>query len=307
MPGEQDEARVARDGAGDAHDQRQVADQPVAHAEDDRAQRARATARAVPRLAAGRPRRRSAPGGRWPRRRGRVAHAARPARRALRRSQITACSRSSAAIAADLGRGVLGAVRRLLVALERLDEVGDGRGPEQAGGEDDEPDAHPRPAGRRHGPRRGRAASMAQMSAWRRSLPAIRRNASARRGSFSIVASASYRTIASRSSLRLSRLCSTSMGGTSVIVGHRRRVDSRPCLTPIPPLRYLAAADVIAAMPPLDERLGLAERTLTALVARRRAAGQDRRPSPPRRLVRRTPCRRSCAAPTRTAATTWSG
>ena len=37
--------------------------------------------------------------------------------------------------------------------------------------------------------------------------------------------------------------------------------------TSIPDLRYLSAADVIAAMPPLDERLRLAERTLTALVA----------------------------------------
>ena len=34
-----------------------------------------------------------------------------------------------------------------------------------------------------------------------------------------------------------------------------------------PPLRYLDAADVLAAMPDLDERLALAERTLTALVA----------------------------------------
>ncbi len=34
-----------------------------------------------------------------------------------------------------------------------------------------------------------------------------------------------------------------------------------------PPLRYLAAADVALAMPDLDERLALAERTLTALVA----------------------------------------
>ena len=33
------------------------------------------------------------------------------------------------------------------------------------------------------------------------------------------------------------------------------------------PLRYLSAADVIAAMPDLDERLALAERTMTALVA----------------------------------------
>lgn len=35
----------------------------------------------------------------------------------------------------------------------------------------------------------------------------------------------------------------------------------------IPPLRHLAAADVLSAMPGLDERLSLAERTLTALVA----------------------------------------
>ncbi len=34
-----------------------------------------------------------------------------------------------------------------------------------------------------------------------------------------------------------------------------------------PPIRYLSAADVLAAMPDLDERLALAERTLTALVA----------------------------------------
>ena len=34
-----------------------------------------------------------------------------------------------------------------------------------------------------------------------------------------------------------------------------------------PPLRYLTAADVLAAMPDLDERLDLAEQTLTALVA----------------------------------------
>ncbi|MCI0344653.1 MAG: hypothetical protein L0221_04305 [Chloroflexi bacterium] len=33
----------------------------------------------------------------------------------------------------------------------------------------------------------------------------------------------------------------------------------------VPPLRYLGAEDVLTAMPPLDERLALAERTLTAL------------------------------------------
>jgi ornithine cyclodeaminase/alanine dehydrogenase-like protein (mu-crystallin family) len=35
----------------------------------------------------------------------------------------------------------------------------------------------------------------------------------------------------------------------------------------LPPLRYLSADDVLAAMPPIDERLALAERTMTALVA----------------------------------------
>ncbi len=35
----------------------------------------------------------------------------------------------------------------------------------------------------------------------------------------------------------------------------------------MPPLRYLSTADVLAAMPPLEERLTLAERTMTALVA----------------------------------------
>ena len=35
----------------------------------------------------------------------------------------------------------------------------------------------------------------------------------------------------------------------------------------LPPLRYLSASDVLAAMPSVDERLDLAERTLTSLVA----------------------------------------
>ena len=37
-------------------------------------------------------------------------------------------------------------------------------------------------------------------------------------------------------------------------------------MTTSPPLRYLAAGDVVACMPPLPERLGLAERTLVGLV-----------------------------------------
>ncbi len=38
-------------------------------------------------------------------------------------------------------------------------------------------------------------------------------------------------------------------------------------MTSLPSLRYLTGADVLAAMPPLTERLALAERTMTALVA----------------------------------------
>ena len=36
-------------------------------------------------------------------------------------------------------------------------------------------------------------------------------------------------------------------------------------MTGLPPLRYLAGADVTAAMPPLPERLALAEQTLLGL------------------------------------------
>ena len=55
-----------------------------------------------------------------------------------------------------------------------------------------------------------------------------------------------------------------------------------------PPLRYLSAADVLAAMPGIDTRLGLAETTMLALVDDAQTAAQDRRRSAPRRLVR--PC-----------------
>jgi ornithine cyclodeaminase/alanine dehydrogenase len=42
---------------------------------------------------------------------------------------------------------------------------------------------------------------------------------------------------------------------------------SRSTAPDVPPLRYLSAADVLAAMPDIDERLALAEQTMTALVA----------------------------------------
>ena len=50
-------------------------------------------------------------------------------------------------------------------------------------------------------------------------------------------------------------------------------------MTALPPLRYLSGADVAAAMPPLPERLALAEQTLRGLAGPRGAAAEDRRPS----------------------------
>lgn len=51
------------------------------------------------------------------------------------------------------------------------------------------------------------------------------------------------------------------------MLGDPRSLDSKPVsATAIPPLRYFPAADVMAAMPDLDMRLALAERTMRALV-----------------------------------------
>ena len=90
-------------GAGHAHDQREVADQAVADPEDDRPERPRPAAGPMPRLAradlgraARPPRDRDAVAARVDR----LADRASPA---LSWSQITACSRSSAAIAATSG------------------------------------------------------------------------------------------------------------------------------------------------------------------------------------------------------------
>src|SRR3954452_20747797 len=133
----------------------------------------------------------------------------------------------------------------------------------------------------RAGPAGGTAAPssrrrLAQMSAWRRSFSAMWRNADARRGSFSIPASASYRTIASRFSLRFSSLWAmftdrayrTRPPGSRAVrpllapTYTQRAMDD---MTDLPPLRYLAEADVIAAMPSLPERLELAELTVRGL------------------------------------------
>src|SRR5215212_2193229 len=87
-----------------------------------------------------------------------------------------------------------------------------------------------------------------------------------------MAARASYSRIASRSRLRLARLWVVSgampriLSGPDDAAGSRfAGLDSGPMTAP-DPIRYLSAAYVVAAMPPLAERLRLAERTMTALV-----------------------------------------
>src|SRR5436190_13730379 len=69
--------------------------------------------------------------------------------------------------------------------------------------------------------------------------------------------------MASRSSWRFARLWVAS----AVTVGMLPGARLGSMTAPVPPLRWLSAADVSAAMPPLRERLALAERTMVALVA----------------------------------------
>ena len=88
------------------------------------------------------------------------------------------------------GRVRLRLVELFLVAFQRLDEVRYGAGPEDACQADDE--THPRTRTARAGTSTPASRSRdAQISACRRSLPAMARNAAARRGSFSIAASRS--------------------------------------------------------------------------------------------------------------------
>ena len=144
--GEEDEPRVCGRRAGHAHDQRQVADESVAHAEDDRAERAGSGIRPVPLLEPPDIRgRRRASGDRdavAPDRRGRLDLEPVPDPRVL---ALVSGDRG------DLGRRLLGVVCRFLVALERPDQVRDGARPEQAGDQHDQPDPWPGAVGRRDG------------------------------------------------------------------------------------------------------------------------------------------------------------
>ena len=74
-----------------------------------------------------------------------------------------------------------------------------------------------------------------------------------------------YDEIAPTASTALALITREPMGVIGAIVPARpRSLHSAPMATPLPPLRYLSGDDVRAAMPPLAERLRLAERTMTA-------------------------------------------
>ena len=223
--------------------------------------------RSVPGLALDRPRRHSPPAVRWPRRRepDRPASVGRfaglepvPDDRVL---ALVGGDRG------DLGRGTLGVVGRLLVALERLDQLRDRRCAEQPGGQDDEPDAHPRTAGRRHV-----GAELAQLGGPDLGVaPLVAGDPLERLGAARVLLDAGQRVVQDDRVTFQLQVVETALDvdrGHPAILGHHPRVDSpaMPADDP-PPLRYLDATAVLAAMPDLDERLRLAERTLTALVA----------------------------------------
>ena len=206
-----------------------------------------------------------------------------------------------------LGRRVLGAVGRLLVALECLDEVGHGRRPEQPGGEDDEPDAHPGPVGRRHV-----RTEVAQLRGPDVGVTAFVAGDPAEGvGSARVLLDRRQRVVQDDRVAFQLEVVEAPLDVDGGHGSHRRPSSPRrlgSCLdASIPELRYLSASDVMAAMPPLDERLRLAERTLTALVADAELPAKIGDPSPARRARSSMPCRRSCAAPIRMAARTWSG
>ena len=137
-PGEKDEGRVCGRRAGNAHDQRQVAHEAVTHAEDDRAEGARSSARAMPRLPPGDLGGVGGPSG-W-------AGAVATIGDGLALGQTLPDLCVLALVGGDrrdLGRSALTLVGLFLVTLEGLHELGDRAGPEQPGDEHD--DAHPRP------------------------------------------------------------------------------------------------------------------------------------------------------------------
>ena len=158
------------------------------------------------------------------------------------------------------------------------------RGAEEARRDDDEPDAHPRPVRRAARSAPSSRSLPAQISACRRSLPAIRRNASARRG---ILLDAGQRVVQDDRvafQLEVVEALLDVDRGHGRIVGHRRRVDSRamttpdvrPCATCPPPTSWRPCRT--------STRAWTSPNGHDRPRRRRRAAAQDRHPPAARRF-----------------------
>jgi len=163
----------------------------------------------------------------------------------------------------DLWRRGLALVDLLLVTLERGHEIAHGLGPEDPGEQDDDPDARPR-AGRG---RRNLHAGLAQLRRPDLGVTAlvggdpvecpraVRIDLDRREG------------VVKQDGVALEMQVGKALGR---IEGHEPMLPNARLglmtARDAAPLRYLTAADVSAAMPPLPDRLRLAELTLTALV-----------------------------------------
>ncbi len=130
-----------------------------------------------------------------------------------------------------LGRDALAFVDGLLVALEGLDELRHGRRPGHAGGQDDEPDAHPRPGGGRHD-----GTELAQL---RRPdvgvATLVAGDPPERLGAARVLLDGGERVVQDDRVTFQLEVVETLLDvdrGHVVIVGHRLRVDSGRCLRP---------------------------------------------------------------------------
>src|SRR5207249_3880149 len=169
----------------------------------------------------------------------------------------------------DLG-GCLRVVGRFLVTLERLHEIGHSVRPEHSGDGDDEPNPQPRRVGRRH-----IDAQLAQLRGPDIGVtPLVGGDRPKRGGALVVLFDRRQRVVQDdRVALEL-EVFEALTGVDGGHPRHRSRGSSRAARTLRQmsvssgyslSLRYLNAADVAAAMPPLAERIKLAEQTMTGL------------------------------------------
>ena len=194
-------------------------------------------------------------------------------------SQMTACSRSSAAIAATSGETPWPSYSASSSPSSALTSSATADVPATRA-------ARMMNRTRIRGPAGGGTSAPssrsfdAQMSAWRRSLPAMRRNASARRGSFSMRGERVVQDDRVAFQLEVVETLLDVDGGHVVIVGHRLRVDSGRCPRPTDRPSATSPPPDVARRDARPRRAPGAGRTDAHRPRRRcRTAAEDRRPS----------------------------